>query len=157
MGSRDMTGASKILVILIVVFALLGAAATGGYLALSSGGKKEKPEEVERLPLGTFVVNLRPGGGFNYLKVTIGLEVRGHAPKNGGEGKKGGLAGVVEEHKLELSDVVVSTLTGKTFTEMHTPEGKQQLRSELMARMNQRLKMTGVRVTQVFFAEFVAQ
>lgn len=156
MSLRDTTGASRILVILIVVVALLGAAAAGGYVALSSGGKKPKPEEVEKVPLGTFVVNLRPGGGFNYLKVTVGLEVRGHAPKKGGEGK-GGLAGVVEEHKLELSDVVVTTLTGKSFMEMHTPEGKQQLRRELMARMNQRLKMTGVRVTQVFFAEFVAQ
>ena len=55
----------------------------------------------------------------------------------------------------QTRDVLLTLFTSKTFAEIRTPEGKQQLREEIIARVNQVLDRDAVKA--VYFTEFIVQ
>jgi flagellar FliL protein len=111
-----------------------------------SGVKPKQLTEAvgEMFTLEPFVVNLSDPQGKRYLKVTVSMEL---------ESK-----GAVERAtKLvpKLRDMVIILLTSLTFEEVMTPEGKVQMRDELLARFNQILRPD--RVRNIYFTDFVVQ
>lgn len=105
----------------------------------------EKPEveEVGKVvPLETFIVNLAGSKGRKVLKVNMDLEVKG--------------ADVVQEidnRKAQIRDFIIIILSGKTFEEISTKEGKEQLRNEIKDNINTFLAKG--KVSSVYFTELI--
>ena len=108
-----------------------------------------KPEQLtntvgEMLALEPFVVNLSDPQAKRYLKVSISLELESQEA-------------VDRATKMvpKLRDMVIILLTSLTFEEVMTPEGKVQIRDELLERFNQILRPD--RVRNIYFTDFVVQ
>lgn len=147
----------KILIISLMVLLIVG-----GGLAAWKMGVLAKPEGITQIQqeadgkpkqsnkdigpihtLDTFIVNLI-GQGRSYLKTRIELEVDSENT-------------IVEINRRlpQLRDKILTTLSSKSFDDISTLEGKYQLRSELIASLNQYL--TTGRVTNIYFTDFIVQ
>lgn len=107
------------------------------------GGKGEKGLGPI-LPLETFIANLADEGGSRYLKATFQIEFLG-----------AGVPGDVNGRLPQIRDLLLTLLSSKTFDDVRTAEGKQQLREEIIARVNQVLDRDAVKA--VYFTEFIVQ
>jgi len=105
-------------------------------------GGKEGPAPI--LPLETFIANLADEGGSRYLKATFQIEFTGTS-----------VPPEVNARLPKIRDLVLTLLSSKTFDDVRTPEGKQQLREEIIARVNQVVERDVVKA--VYFTEFIVQ
>lgn len=123
-------------------------AADTEHAATEGGGKEGKggksPTSLgETVELPPFIVNLSGEGG-RYIKVVAVMQVSSAAAKE-----------ELANRSPQVKDAVISVLSSKTTDEVLTPEGKLELKLELVKRINQSLT-SGV-VTEMFFTEFVVQ
>jgi flagellar FliL protein len=162
---------SKLPLLLSALVILAGGGAAGWYFGLLPFGGKARhaeataavPEAAEGeaheggakgatakgavgplLPFEPFIANLADEGGSRYLKATFQLEFLGTMVPAGVDGRL-----------PQIRDLLLTLLTSKTFDEVRTPEGKQQLREEIIARVNQVLERDAVKA--VYFTEFIVQ
>jgi flagellar FliL protein len=144
-------GGKKKLFILIGLVLILGAGGFFGYTLLMGGkgekGKVEAAHEKEKgkpvlLVLEPFILNLAEPG--RHLKVAVQLEL---VRKEDEEWVKEGTA--------KLRDAVILLLSSKTAEAVATPEGKFQLKDEILLRANQAMKKEVFK--NVYFTEFVMQ
>jgi flagellar FliL protein len=91
-----------------------------------------------------FIVNLLGDRGKRYLKAKIVAEV-------GDEAVQEELA----TRDAEIRDAILLLLAGKSFDDISTPNGKIDLRAELVTRLNSLLEKGVVR--KLYFTEFVVQ
>lgn len=98
----------------------------------------------EMFALEPFSVNLADPQGRRYLRLAISLELESIEAND-------------RATKLvpKLRDMVIVLLTSLTFEEVMTPEGKVQIRDELLERFNQILRPD--RVRNIYFTDFVVQ
>ncbi len=140
---------SSRLVLLAIGVLVLGGLGTGAWLlAPKFLGAPVKHERVEvpvkaTVPLGPVVVNLK-GEARRYLRVGVSLGVAD--PKDGKE---------VEEHRAQLSDLLISVLAATEVDVLASDEGKTKLKQELLTRMREQLLLD--KVGRVYFTEFVIQ
>jgi flagellar FliL protein len=147
----------KIILISIMVLLIAGgglAAWKMGVLA-KPGGNTARGEVVDDkakktnndigpiLALDTFIVNLI-GQGRSYLKTRIELELDNE-----------NTTVEINRRLPQLRDKILTTLSSKSFEDINTLEGKYQLRSELIASLNQYL--TTGKVTNIYFTDFIVQ
>ena len=147
----------NIIISVILAFCLIG----GGLFVWKAGliskfsGKKAKAQtekadasasnEIGAIyELETFIVNLAGGAGNNYLKVKINLEM-----------DKATLKDEIDKRLPQFRDSILTLLSGKTYQEVKTLEGKSQIRIEIITMLNQYLK-TG-KVTNIYFGDFIVQ
>lgn len=156
-------GKSKLVLILFAIVAL-GGIGGGAYVMLGSGGSaeaaKREPDKgaaggEEGAPAGvdgedaivaldTFVVNMADENAQRYLKVTMKVEFFGEeVPLR------------FSRRRAQIRDLLLSLLGSKTVADVRTIEGKQQLREEVIARINRVLEDDVVRA--VYFSEFIVQ
>ena len=144
------------LVMTIGIFAGLAAAAFAIVLfvvrplfpPMASGDVKPKPVAHKFghvMALDSVVVNIAQTEGRRYLKATVHLEIP--------EEEK--LVKELESRKPQMIDVIVSTLSKKTLTDVTAPEALDRLRGEMLERLT--AVMGADRVRQVFVTEFVVQ
>ncbi|KJR42853.1 Flagellar basal body-associated protein FliL [Candidatus Magnetoovum chiemensis] len=102
-------------------------------------GEAEKPVLIS---LKDFVVNLTDAGRF--MKVTIEVEIKDvkYQP-------------TVEEALPKLRDAVIILLSSKSYESILGPEGKFQLKDEILVRLNQTLGKDLIK--NLYFTEFVVQ
>jgi len=141
---------SLILIIVILVLALAGGITT--YLLLFSGShkpaaeevKKEAPKEVKPslVALDSFVLNLAERGRF--LKVTMQFELADAANLP-----------LVGEKTPQLRDAIITLVSSKSVESVSSPEGKFQLKDELLLRANQAMGKDIFK--NLYFTEFVMQ
>lgn len=107
------------------------------------------------------VVNLAEPGGLRYLQAAIVLELW---PLDQNfytlEGEERDAAQTAFEELIDarrpiIDDIVTTQLSSKTFNEIATVNGKEQLKEELMAAINDALGYQGV--VNVYFTSFVVQ
>ena len=90
------------------------------------------------------VVNLQGEDRTHFLKVAPGLEVAdAHA------------AAEIEERMPELRDLVISHFASRGVAEVIGREGREQVKQELLADINNRLLHT--KVLNIYFSDFVVQ
>ena len=94
--------------------------------------------------LAPFIANLADDGGRRYLKATFQIDF-GSAT----------VPASVEAHLPQMRDLLLTLFTSKTYDEIRTPEGKQQLREEIIGRVNQVLDRDLAKA--VYFTEFIVQ
>ncbi len=117
-----------------------GAASTASSTKRSTDYTKVGP----MYPLDQFIVNLYAEGGDRYLKATINLEM-----------DKQELGAELDKKVPLIRDIVIKTLSAKTYEEISTIKGKEQLKDEIVTKINQVL--TDGQIKNIFFTDFVIQ
>jgi flagellar FliL protein len=144
-------GNSLLLVIIIIILAVAGGGAAYFFLLSGKGGhaenakeKKEAKKEAKSslVALDPFVMNLAEQGRF--LKVSMQFEVADEANQP-----------VVGERMPQLRDAVITLVSSKSADALASPEGKFQLKDELLLRANQAVGKDVFK--NLFFTEFVMQ
>lgn len=146
------SGKKKLMIIVLAAILVLGGAGGFvGYRMLShkgekageeGGKKKEGQEKTALIAVDPFVVNLTEHG--RYLKVTLQLELSDAAQ----------LASVTEKMP-NIRDAIITLLSSKSAEAVSGPEGKLQLKDELLLRTNQAMGKDLFK--NLFFTEFVMQ
>ncbi|HEC1770158.1 TPA: flagellar basal body-associated protein FliL [Campylobacter lari] len=160
------------LVIIIVVFLFVFLLVIVGAIAylMFSGGSEENPapqaEESAQVaqvpkktnavaargsdyanigvmyPLAPFTLNLLSDGGSRYVKCTIQLEQNVET-----------LTPELDKKVAIIRDIIIRTLTSKTFEEVSTTKGKERLKDELTGKINEVL--TDGFIKNIYFTDFV--
>jgi flagellar FliL protein len=144
---------SKLLLIGAVVV-VLAAGGGGGYWWWSHRAPADPAKEKEKetadagiVSFDPFVANLADEGGTRFVRASMKLVISG-AEK----------AKEVEESAVEraqMQSAILEALTVHTADELVTPEGKAELKKEILERAGHVLHDT--KVTDVLFTEFVVQ
>jgi flagellar FliL protein len=101
-------------------------------------------------PLSDFVVNLAPPDENTFLKVDLSLAIR---PGEDQEVKL--IQRELDARRDELKDLVNMILTSKTRGELATTQGKENLKQELVRRINELLQSGEIQ--SVYFRQFTFQ
>lgn len=141
----------KLLIIIIGAILIVVASGFVGYTMLSSGkskaGEKEIKEEKNReksvlIPLDPFVVNLSEYG--KYLKISMQFELTNESYQ-----------AMVKQRIPQMRDVVITHLSSKSAESVLNPEGKFQLKDEILLRVNQAIGKDVFK--NLYFTDFVLQ
>ena len=141
---------SKSLFIMIGIIVLALAVGAGAYLLFfsSKGGRQEAKHDEKKevktalVALDSFVVNLAEQGRF--LKVTMQFELADAADQP-----------IVIEKTPQLRDAIITLVSSKSAEAVASPEGKVQLKDELLLRANQAVGRDIFK--NLYFTEFVMQ
>lgn len=95
-------------------------------------------------PMDTFIVNLLSEGGSRFLKVDLDIELDSQR-----------LSNEMDMKKSLIRDIIIRTLSSKTFEEISTMKGKDRLKDELVNRINEVL--ADGQIKNIFFTDFVVQ
>ncbi len=105
--------------------------------------EKEESDFIGKLvPLETFLVNVAGSRGRKLLKINMELEV------NGDE-----VQAEIEKLKPKIRDIIIITLSSKTYAEISTRDGKENMRDEIRDQVN--LFLTKGEIKKVYFTEFI--
>ena len=153
-------GKKKLVLILVIILLLLGAGGGAAYKFLVLDKKKEEQKEkkaqkiVENIKniedlgvqfdVGTFIVNLQDKDADRYLKVTIVLDAQDEKVK-----------AELEKRLPQIKDAITTLLFTKSSQDLRTPEGIEELKEEILKRVNAILPIGGVK--NVYFTDFVIQ
>lgn len=163
-ASSSGSGQKPILFIALAVINMLVVAGVGFMLWKSKKKEAEKPtiehviageheaqkqehESVENIigkvvPLETFTVNLAGTKGRKILKVSMELELKGED-----------IVAELDKRKAQIRDIIITILSSKTYDEVSTPAGKEEVRVQLKDNLNSFLNKG--KIENVFFTEFV--
>lgn len=105
---------------------------------------KAEPPVTHTVLVANLVVNLGRPEAKRYLKigVELGLTSAKHAKE-------------VEEHKSQITDLIISTLAVTPVEALAEEKGRAELKRELVEKIHAELKLEAVR--RVYFTEFVIQ
>ena len=143
-------GSKALLIIIVVASIVLGAGSFVGYKLLA--GKKGDAETHEDkgktktsiIALDPFVLNLADHG--RYLKVTIQFEISDDS-----------LQEKVNSKTPQLRDTIITLVSSKSLNSISSPEGKFQLKDEVLFRANRVMGMEKDIFKNLYFTEFVMQ
>ncbi len=141
----------KILILAVVGFLFIGGG-LGAYILMSDDAPAAKETKESHapskhavtMPLDPFLVNLADKESRRYLKLKVELEVDSE-----------GSAKELEKSLPRIRDALILLLSSKTYLDLSTYEGKQQLKQEIKQRVT--ALPGGSKISEVFFTEFVAQ
>lgn len=107
------------------------------------------------------VVNLTDKVSPRYLKVSLALEFIDHKAKEPPKGEAVKLqqeefAAEMSGHSAIIEDALVTTLSAKVSTDLLKADGKDQLKTELIERVNHALH-DEEKVVNVYFTSFIIQ
>lgn len=94
------------------------------------------------IPLETFLVNLSQSHGRKLIKASLDLDVSNDQ--------------VIEEIDIQkpvIRDIIITILSSKTYLEISTKEGKENLRKEIRDQVN--LSLVQGQIKNVYFTEFI--
>ncbi len=147
-------GKKKLLLFLIIGLVLLGGVGSGAYFFLfaknSPPPEEEAPPEPPKpqvgpfLQLDPFIVNLADPTGRRYLRAKITLEFKDDQTYQ-----------QANERIPQINDAIIMVLSSKTVEEVLSPEGKLELRMELIRKLNELLGPNAIR--NIYFTQFVVQ
>jgi flagellar protein FliL len=140
---------APLLIILVLLVAGGGGAA---WFFLHKGKTAEAAPEVNTpefvVHLDTFTVNLADAEEGHFLRITIDLGL-GHPPKGAAERNYGDFP------VARARDAILSVLTVGKADALLTPDGKTQLKHDLMQALQDKVPEADVR--NVYFTEFIVQ
>lgn len=116
--------------------------------------QKKKPGEVP-LPGPTITITdqvYNLGEANHYLKAAILLELNAD---NRSEKQNASLLEEVKRREPQIRDLIIREVSAKTFREVNSPQGKEQLKEELKQRVNGIL--TRGELKRVMFTSFAVQ
>jgi flagellar FliL protein len=126
-----------------------------------AAAEKAKPPVTVMYTTKERVVNLTDKAASKYLKVALTLEFIDSKVKDPpkGEGVKAQQDEFAKEmsgHSAIIDDALVTTLSSKASSELLRPDGKEQLKTELIEKVNHALH-DEEKVVNVYFTSFIIQ
>jgi len=147
-------GGKKFLFLIIIGVVLLLGVGGGAYFFLFAQSEpppeEQEPQEPPEpevgpfLQLDPFIVNLADPTGHRYLRAKITLEFRNDEVYQR-----------ANERIPQINDAIIMVLSSKTVEEVLSPEGKMELRIELIRKLNELLGPNSIK--NIFFTQFVVQ
>ena len=149
-----LVGAAGVLVVLLIITFVVA------FLMLNKPipKKVEVKEEIGQLcNMRDFLVNLNDFGGRRYLKVSLTFEVETHGKKAkaGKEGKETPLPPEIKEKEAILRNYIINILSNRSFDDVRSVEGKNDMRKDIILKCNFVLKNT--KILNVYFNDFIIQ
>ena len=95
-------------------------------------------------PMDQYVVNLLSESGTRYLKTTMNLELSEET-----------LSSEIDKKQALIWDIIIRSLSAKTYEDVSTAKGKERLKDELVTRINEVLRDGYIK--NVFFTDFIVQ
>lgn len=160
------SGGNMVLILIVVLLVvLLVGGGLAAYFLLGSSDEKMAPQQntqsapVKRqtagrstqylsigpmYPMSQFVVNLLSESGSKYLKVILDIELGSEE-----------LAMEMDQKKSLIRDIIIRSLSSKTFEEVSTMKGKDRLKDEIVNSVNEVL--ADGQIKNIFFTDFVVQ
>jgi flagellar FliL protein len=136
---------------IVLIGSVVAAGLYLGWISFPGSSSKEKKEVVSpavtigpMLKINPLVINLKEESGRHYIKTTIVLEI----------GQPESLEEVRSKVPL-LTDLTILTLSDKRLKELQNAEAKENLKKELLVKMNEALGSS--KVAQIYFDEFLSQ
>jgi flagellar FliL protein len=114
----------------------------GEHEAQEKEAHEEKAFIGKVVPLETFIINLSGSKGRRIAKVNMELELKGDNVQE-----------EIDKRKAQIRDIIIILLSGKTYDDVATKEGKEQLREEIKDTVNAFL--TKGKIQAVYFTEFI--
>jgi flagellar FliL protein len=146
-------GPSRLVLIAAAALVVVGGGAAAWWFGLVGHGTRaeakeeipdKRPEVGALLALDPFIANLADEDGKRYLKATVQLEfVDARVPDE------------VNARLPQIRDLLLTLFTSKLFADIRTPQGKSELRDEIINRVNHALRRDLVKA--VYFTEFIVQ
>jgi flagellar basal body-associated protein FliL len=123
--------------------------------------EKTKPPVTVMYPAKEQVVNLADKGSSKYLKVNLTLEFIDSKLKDPPQGaavatQQTEFANDMAPYSAIIQDALVSTLSSKNSTDLLKPDGKDQLKNDLINNVNRALH-DDEKVVNVYFTSFIIQ
>lgn len=125
-------GMKKFLLFIVIGVLVIGLA--GGAFMFFSGKGGEKKEKVKKggaqeavlIDLEPIVVNLFDPTGKRYLQIKLSLEV---------ENKK--VEEIIKKNDSKIKDIIIFYLSGKTVEDVLKPYAKEEIKKELLQKINE--------------------
>lgn len=120
-----------------------------------------RPGEGLMINSGTKIINLTDPAGRKYIRISVVLEFSPTDPAYltlSGEARQAFVDefnNTINAKMPLIDDAIITLISTKSFDTLYTAEGKDSLRQEIMARVNQRLPE--FKVISVYFTEFVVE
>jgi flagellar protein FliL len=153
----------------LVLGAAVAAAIVMGILPLPFGpaaearaaAEKAKPPVTVMYPLKEQVVNLSDKSATKYLKAAVTLEFIDTKMKDPPQGaavtqQQTDFANDMTPYAAIIQDALVSTLSSKSSADLLKPDGKDQLKNDLINNVNHALH-DDENVVNVYFTSFIIQ
>ncbi len=96
------------------------------------------------MDIADITINLADTDVSRFLRAKIKLELRNEAAQ-----------ARVEQNLVKINDMVITLLSSKTFAEIRTPQGKYDLKEDIVYRINR--LVGGKPVKNMYFTDFVSQ
>ncbi len=147
-------GKKKLFILLALLLVLLLAGGGAAYFFIF--GKQEEKKEEQKPKLAEqevgvmykldppFIVNLADPEATVYARISITLELANQQ-----------VLQEVQKKEPVIRDAIIEIISSKTSEDLRKPEGREQLKMEILKRINTILTKGGVR--NVYFTEFVIQ
>nr|MBC8554891.1 flagellar basal body-associated FliL family protein [Candidatus Brocadiales bacterium] len=140
-------GNKMLIIIIAVVVIVLAAGGFVGFKLMSGGEEKTEEAESEKkksktaiMALDPFVLNLKDQG--RYLKVSIQFEIAEES-----------MLEDVQTKTPQLRDTIITLVSSKPLNSIASPEGKFQLKDEILFRANQILGLENDIFKNLYFTE----
>ena len=105
--------------------------------------EQENPEFIGNIvPLDMFLVNLAGSRGQKLVKVDMELEVSNTSVEK-----------EINDIMPKIRDIIIIILSSKTYAQIATAQGKDELRNEIRDKVN--LFLTKGRIKRVYFTQFI--
>jgi flagellar FliL protein len=144
------------IIIIVLLVAVLGL---GGFIAwklinleipVAQNEQQLATEDIPEAGPGILIdmenitINLADEDESRFLRVKMKLEVENEESKL-----------KVDTYTVQIKDLIITILSSKRFDDVRTPQGKYDLKEELVYRINSLL--SGEVVKNMYFSDFVAQ
>ncbi|GAB6060760.1 flagellar basal body-associated FliL family protein [Desulfonatronum parangueonense] len=159
-GEEKKGGKLKWVILMFILLLLAGGGAAAYWFFMGPGAEpREESEQAqardarstprtefvpEIVSLQPFIVNLADPLGRRFLRMSLSVEVLNNS-----------VVSDLQRADSRVRDAIILLLSGKTFSDLASMEGKIILKNEIMDRLNQILGSG--RVTNVYLTEFVIQ
>ncbi|RAZ26531.1 flagellar basal body-associated protein FliL [Campylobacter hyointestinalis] len=140
----------------LVVFLMLGSSdentAEMQHQATTTQGPAQSPKQRSNdffnigpmYPMDQFLVNLLSESGSRFLKTALNLELSEET-----------LSPEIDKKKPLIRDIIIRTLSSKTYEDVSTAKGKERLKDELVTKINETLRDGYIK--NVYFTDFIVQ
>ncbi len=139
------------LFLLMGIVVAAAAAATFGVLLFTGNGKAE-PVKIAKTEtaatvvysLDPFIVNIYDGQEMRYLRIKVEMGVAGEEAKN-----------QMKTQEAQIRDAILTLLSSKTWQDLQTPQGKDQLKQQIMTAVSKIAAQGSLK--HIYFTDFVVQ
>ncbi|MEI7907191.1 MAG: flagellar basal body-associated FliL family protein [Bacteroidota bacterium] len=102
------------------------------------------PDQTQVMVIKDIIVNPAGTNGTRFLLTTVGLEI-----------PSAELKAELETKEVQTRDILNTILTSKGLDELTAPQFKEQLRKEILEKLNS--KLTKGKIKNIYFSKFIIQ